>query len=54
VPAASAGMTEIDDAKAMTARTVAKEKCIACDVCEIRNSEEDSRKMAGFYVLAAQ
>jgi hypothetical protein len=39
------GAAEIDDAKlAMTVRTIAEEKCIICDSCDIgsNNSEADN------------
>jgi hypothetical protein len=54
-PAVS-GAAEIDDAKlAMTARTIAEEKRIICDLCDTgsTNSVEDStvQRTAGFYVL---
>ncbi|KAG1811681.1 hypothetical protein EV424DRAFT_117779 [Suillus variegatus] len=50
------GMAELDASTtkaAMTARTVAKEKCIVCDSCVgSGNSEGNSRKTAaGFYIV---
>lgn len=44
---------EIDDGTAeTTARTIAEDRRIVCDLCDVGsdNSEDDSRKTAGFYV----
>lgn len=53
-PVASVGMAETDDATTVTmARTIAEDNRIVCDSCDLgsENSEDDSRKTIGFYVL---
>jgi hypothetical protein len=52
---AESGAAEIDDAKlAMTARTIAEEKRIICDSCDIgsNDSEEDNTEEDGWLLCA--